>query len=195
MITNGAIRYLKRIRTADYSHDEASADVSFVVPDGQDGTYAAAEARSLAVNEVFRALGLLSDAATVAAPETPPPPAQPATVKRERKVAVKDPLASPEPSSPATDGGHGQTTGGDLPPVSDSDLTSFVARRNDELIAAFAQKNGGDGRAGTALLRDCIAEYSASTPASVRGIPAEKRYAFMDAAKKLNVGEMASADI
>lgn len=198
MITNGTIRYLKRVRTGDFQHDEAQADISFVVSEGQDGTYAAAEARGLAVNEVFRALGLLSDGMTVAAPETPPPPtSQPAPVKRERKTAVKDPLApgaAAMDTSEAKNAADGSAVTEERPQVSDSDLTSFVARRNDELIAAFAAKQGGDGRAGTALLRDVIAKYSTSIPASVRGIPQEKRYAFMGEVKKLNAEETAHAD-
>lgn len=107
-ITNGSARFLKRVKTGDYEHKEASTDISFAVGEGEDHAAVLAQASALAVQHTHEMLGLAVPAVAQTAPPVAkrgaklPPAGETKAAAPDTTATAADPLAmGDEPAKPA----------------------------------------------------------------------------------------------
>jgi hypothetical protein len=204
-ITGGTIRFLKRVRTGEYEHEEATAELTFSVGDGQDHVrqldIAAGEAdrkvRELLKGMAKRPAGRppkvagaavisteTSDPALEATQKalgtTPDPFEEPASPSGQSTAPTNDvksaEATSGQPQDTTTTVGDDWTA--ETPPITDKMLADACAKRNAEI-------------ANPPAIRKLIGLF-VTAPKGTRDIPANQRQNFLNRLGELPKGTTAA---
>lgn len=109
VVTNGQVRYLRKVRPADFEEKTAEVSLSFTVDDGADYSAAVDHVSEHARHHALNMLGIMGGGSRPTAPVSAPSPtategtpiapageAAPASTKRTRKTKAAEPEAQPE---------------------------------------------------------------------------------------------------
>jgi hypothetical protein len=178
-LTNGRVVYLRRIKTGDYEHKEATVELSFILDPGD------AEAEIARVGELARARAEAMVSGRPQATETPraakPPTVAPKVAEPKPEpptVAPKvaEPKPEPKPEPPKVADVSGMDDIGDptdvsevieAAPISDVKLVEHITHINAKVKNALA-------------VRAIIAQFAGPPPKRSSDIPQDKRAAFLD---------------
>ena len=171
-VNGGVIKFLQRIRTGDYEHKEAAAELSFSAPDGE----ALDEAEVDVVGQ--------QTVAQVAKMLAPKPVVRPPKLRTEAPKDGVKPPADP-PSEVVRDESTGvlmDVTEPKAPDVTDRVLTDAVGARQAKFVAAKRED-------GAKLIRELIWKFAIpakeGVPARLPGIPQDQRRKFLKELEEL----------
>lgn len=188
-VTGGVVKYERRVKTGDFEHKHAAAEISFSVPEGENDTKIIDQAGALAHGQVHRLLGTISggtDGKTdkdrlaeaagapaegkktrAAKPPATPPAADPGAMDVAQEQPAKTEPAKPEPAA-ADPGDLSDVLSSAPAEVSDADLTAKIGRVN------AATKN-------PTAIRVLIGKYTPQdgNKHQAAEIPQDKRQAFL----------------
>jgi hypothetical protein len=147
-VTGGKVNYERRVKTGDFEHKVAAAEIAFSVEAGANDVVIVSRAGDLAHAQVNRVLGLPAVELPQAVPLPPPEPVaeegEPSKPRRGRPTLVKPPTppAYPEPAKaadPAAMGDEPTPTPAELAKVSGNADPAAIMEEDDPMVSEVAE--------------------------------------------------------
>lgn len=193
MITNGTVKFNRRVRTGDFEHKDASVELTF---SNQGEAVSVGQIEVIAALAVEKALGMVGERAAppVAVPADPMAGAAASTPVVPAGSTIVDPMtgAAPTPTSPVlspseivigapaapspVNGASTSTAGAE--PITDAQLVNAITSKNASLLAKTPEAERG---LVPVRLGEVVARFDKTVPPNVRKIPAELRAEFLRA--------------